>query len=99
MFKRHDDSTALGRVVEVSGSKISLDVLTEVEEGTWLVSSEPQEMVGLDMIQRTIPFEYGQRVIPDRISNPHGEHSEEVFGIEEALLPQGVHRGDGQVHH
>jgi hypothetical protein len=37
--------------------------------------------------------DFAQRMAPDRVSNPHGEHAEDFWEIP-ADLPDGVRRGE-----
>ena len=59
--------------------------------GLWLVTGD-QEEVPLASLLEVLPHEYSQRVDPDRVRNPHGEHAEEIFALLVELRP-GVHRG------
>lgn len=98
LFQSNLSGTAkLGRVSHISGSHILIDILTEAEEGLWILSPEEPEQVAQDCIDKTIPHNYEQRMIADRVSNPHGEHAEETFSLLESL-PAWVYRGEGSSH-
>lgn len=55
-------------------------------DGIWVLDSgSPSESIpSLDVIS-CIDHDYAQRIEQDRISNPHGEHAEEVWEILESL--------------
>ncbi len=38
-------------------------------------------------IRRTLQHEYAQRIDPDRISNPHSEHAQEIFTMLDVISP------------
>ncbi|GMH38741.1 hypothetical protein BSKO_06625 [Bryopsis sp. KO-2023] len=72
----------LGRVSYVSNQNVDVDWLIEEAPGIWVLDPDtPPKTVSTENVLRTIDHEYSQRIEQDRISNPHGEHAEEVWEI------------------
>jgi hypothetical protein len=60
----------------------------------WLEShSRPPRTVKLSDIRCVLDADFAQRMAPDRVSNPHGEHAEDFWEIT-AELPPGTRRDD-----
>ncbi|KAK3251174.1 hypothetical protein CYMTET_39479 [Cymbomonas tetramitiformis] len=83
-----DETVCVGLVLEVDTSTCTVQALYEEEDsGLWLESYEAthQYSVTLDQVRLLEQVTYSQRMSPDRISNPHGEHAEDVWEIMDAL--------------
>lgn len=66
-----------------------LEPLIEEDEGLWLADpSKPPLKVPQEALLRLVDAEYGQRVDPDRISNPHSEHAEDIWIVQPTSLLQ-----------
>lgn len=93
-----DASLGVGVVAQVNGdSSVELQRLSEEATSSgsqWLVEdhSGTTELVPLSSVVQVVEADYGQRIDPDRVSNPHGEHAEEVWQLLIDVPPQ-VYRG------
>eukprot|EP00884_Botryococcus_braunii_P008628 jgi/Botrbrau1/17767/Bobra.0127s0023.2 len=84
-----DNNLGLARFVEVAGTEVVLEPLREEEEGLWLADSSTDVLkVPQEALLRLVEAEYGQRVDPDRISNPHSEHAEDIWLVAPTSLSQ-----------
>ena len=67
---------------QVAGDNVVLEPLKEEESGLWLADSRQQTFrVPQAAVVRRVEADYGQRVDPDRISNPHSEHAEDIWQL------------------
>lgn len=60
-----------------------VDVLEKVaaaEEEVWVATSL-QRRVEQEAVLAVLEYDYSQRIDPDRVANPHGEHAEELFTL------------------
>eukprot|EP00884_Botryococcus_braunii_P008627 jgi/Botrbrau1/17766/Bobra.0127s0023.3 len=74
---------------KVAGTEVVLEPLREEEEGLWLADSSTDVLkVPQEALLRLVEAEYGQRVDPDRISNPHSEHAEDIWLVAPTSLSQ-----------
>lgn len=96
-LSKDDSSTllALGVVQQTSAETLQVSRLYEESPGVWLVHdhSGDTETVPVSAVQGVLEADYTQRVDPDRISNPHGEHAEEVWTVPLNSVPPTVWRG------
>jgi hypothetical protein len=52
---------------QVGEGMVTVDVLHEETEGLWLVGhNEPEMQVPLGQVQRVVPHDYSERIVPDR---------------------------------
>lgn len=69
---------------EVEGEVAVIDVLQKVEEAeeaeVW-VATGLQRRVEQQAVLAVLEYDYSQRIDPDRVANPHGEHAEELFTL------------------
>jgi hypothetical protein len=66
----------------------------EPETGVWLESHvRPRVSVRMEDVLAVVAADFAQRVAPDRVSNPHGEHAEDFWEIV-GEGPEGTRRGD-----
>lgn len=79
-----DDSIQLQRLSEEASTSGSL----------WLVEdhSGTTQRIATSSVVQVVNADYGQRIDPDRVSNPHGEHAEEIWQLL-AEVPPHVYRG------
>uniref|UniRef100_A0A061S8N2 Uncharacterized protein n=1 Tax=Tetraselmis sp. GSL018 TaxID=582737 RepID=A0A061S8N2_9CHLO len=77
----------LGRVIALKGTTCEVEPLVEQGDKIWILDEEEEEpdTVPTSAILGVLDSEYGQRAVEDRISNPHGEHAEEIWEIFEEL--------------
>jgi hypothetical protein len=87
---------ALGHVAAVvDDERCEVHPLDEEEDnpGVWLESHErPPTVVRLERVARVVDHDFAQRMAPDRVSNPHGEHAEDVWRIATRDLPPNTRR-------
>jgi|MDSW01.1.fsa_nt_gb hypothetical protein len=87
---------ALGHVAAVvDDERCEVHPLDEEEgnPGVWLESHErPPTVVRLERVALIVDHDFAQRMAPDRVSNPHGEHAEDVWRIATRDLPPNTRR-------
>lgn len=70
---RSGTTVALGVVQQTGATQLQVARLYEESPGgVWLVHDHDTETVPTAAVQGVLEADYGQRVDPDRISNPHG---------------------------
>ena len=88
---------SLGAVMDVepeSGAYLVTPLCEEPETGVWLESHvRPRVSVRMEDVLAVVAADFAQRMAPDRVSNPHGEHAEDFWEIV-GEVPEGVRRGD-----
>lgn len=52
------------------------------------------EEVDMNNVEYAIECDYSQRMVQNRIINPHGEHAEEVWEINEKKISNEIFRGN-----
>lgn len=73
--------------MQVLNKEVLLEPLMEEDEGLWLADpSRPVLKVHVETVLRLVDAEYGQRVDPDRIANPHSEHAEDIWIVQPTSL-------------
>ncbi len=78
-------------LLQVAGNEVVLEPLREEEGGLWLADSAQKVLrVSQTAVVRRVEADYGQRVDPDRISNPHSEHAEDIWLLAADALPENV---------
>lgn len=93
---------SLGAVVsvdEVNGECILTPLYQEHETNVWLEShTRPSQSVNLSDLKIIVPSDFAQRMSPDRVSNPHGEHAEDFWELlvdeEHGTILENVKRQD-----
>mmetsp|Transcript_28710 Transcript_28710/g.39674 ORF Transcript_28710/g.39674 Transcript_28710/m.39674 type:complete len:191 (+) Transcript_28710:129-701(+) len=77
-----EDTFGVGHVVKVEGNSCSVHPLFfEESSGLWLETySGDLYSVSIDQV-RVLDQDVSQRMDPDRVSNPHGEHAQNVWEI------------------
>lgn len=94
---RSGSPCSLGAVVDVepeSGVCLVTPLCEEPETGVWLESHvRPRVRVRMEDVVSVVAADFAQRMSPDRVSNPHGEHAEDFWEILEEV-PEGTRRGD-----
>jgi hypothetical protein len=67
----------------------------EEDSGVWLEATYTRgaKTVRIGDVAAILDADFAQRMAPDRVSNPHGEHAEDFWEIP-ADLPDGVRRGE-----
>ena len=94
---RSGSPCSLGAVVDVepeSGACLVTPLCEEPETGVWLESHvRPRVSVRMEDVLAVVAADFAQRMAPDRVSNPHGEHAEDFWEIV-GEVPEGVRRGD-----
>jgi len=75
---------ALGRIAQLEGEEALLDELERDDGGAesrlW-VATGASVRVHIRAIQSVVAADYAQRIVQDRVANPHGEHAEECWEI------------------
>uniref|UniRef100_A0A7S0SCG0 Uncharacterized protein n=1 Tax=Mantoniella antarctica TaxID=81844 RepID=A0A7S0SCG0_9CHLO len=88
---------SVGKVEEIraeDGECVCQPLFMERETGVWLEShARTLTTVRLSEVRALGDCAYAQRMAPDRVSNPHGEHAEDFWEIV-AELPDGVRRSE-----
>ena len=70
----------LGRVTAADATSITVDSLTRVEPRTHVVADgEPLRVPLAAVVAIMSDLDYGSRIDPDRVANPHAEHAEECW--------------------
>ena len=77
-----------------SGAYLVTPLCEEPETGVWLESHvRPRVSVQAEDVLAVVAADFAQRVSPDRVSNPHGEHAEDFWEIL-GEVPSDARRGD-----
>lgn len=72
----------LGRVTRVGGAEVEMDELArDAHDPAVHVATGRELRVRLADVVAVVAADYAARIDPDRISNPHGEHAEEVWAL------------------
>jgi len=92
-------SWSLGAVIDVepeNGACLVTPLYEETETGVWLESHvRPRVTVSMRDLGKIVASDFAQRMSPDRVSNPHGEHAEDFWEIVSTeTLPENVRRKD-----
>ena len=95
---RDGDGLSVGKVESVrasDGTCVCQPLFQEEETGVWLEATYTRgpKTVPLGDVTAILDADFAQRMAPDRVSNPHGEHAEDFWEIL-AELPDGVRRGE-----
>ena len=71
----------LGRVTATDATSITVDSLARVEPRTHVVADgEPLSVPATAVVAVVSDWlDYGSRIQPDRVANPHAEHAEECW--------------------
>ena len=95
---RDGDGLSVGKVESVrveDGTCVCQPLFQEEDSGVWLEATYTRgaKTVKLGDVAAILDADFAQRMAPDRVSNPHGEHAEDFWEIP-ADLPDGVRRGE-----
>ena len=94
---RSGSPCSLGAVMDVDPERGACSVTPlceEPETGVWLESHvRPRVSVRAEDVLAVVAADFAQRVSPDRVSNPHGEHAEDFWEIL-GEVPSDARRGD-----
>ena len=95
---RDGDGLSVGKVESVrvdDGTCVCQPLFQEEDSGVWLEATYTRgaKTVQLRDVAAILDADFAQRMAPDRVSNPHGEHAEDFWEIP-AGLPDGVRRGE-----
>ena len=95
---RDGDGLSVGKVESVrvdDGTCVCQPLFQEEDSGVWLEATYTRgaKTVQLRDVAAILDADFAQRMAPDRVSNPHGEHAEDFWEIP-ADLPDGVRRGE-----
>jgi hypothetical protein len=95
---RDGDGLSVGKVESVrvdNGTCVCQPLFQEEDSGVWLEATYTRgaKTVQLRDVAAILDADFAQRMAPDRVSNPHGEHAEDFWEIP-AGLPDGVRRGE-----
>ena len=95
---RDGDGLSVGKVESVrvdDGTCVCQPLFQEEDSGVWLEATYTRgaKTVRLGDVAAILDADFAQRMAPDRVSNPHGEHAEDFWEIP-ADLPDGVRRGE-----
>lgn len=75
---------ALGHVNAIHEEQVMVAQLKHEGDGTWTVS-DTEHIVAICCVHCVVQAEYSQRIDPDRISNPHGEHAEDIWQVSDSI--------------
>lgn len=95
---RDGDGLSVGKVESVrvdDGTCVCQPLFQEEDSGVWLEATYTRgaKTVRIGDVAAILDADFAQRMAPDRVSNPHGEHAEDFWEIP-ADLPDGVRRGE-----
>ena len=95
---RDGDGLSVGKVESVrvdNGTCVCQPLFQEEDSGVWLEATYTRgaKTVQLRDVAAILDADFAQRMAPDRVSNPHGEHAGDFWEIP-ADLPDGVRRGE-----
>ena len=92
LFADEDGEWSLGKVETFRAGDdacVCQPLYEEASTGLWLEShARPPRSVRLADVRAVVEADFAQRMAPDRVSNPHGEHAEDFWDIiDAARLP------------
>jgi len=72
----------VGLVIKINNAECIVQPLfQEKETGLWLEEHDVDLLTVPVVEVRILAHDYSQRMDPDRVSNPHGEHAQDVWDI------------------
>lgn len=97
LFADEDGEWSLGKVETFRAGDdacVCQPLYEEASTGLWLEShARPPRSVRLADVRAVVEADFAQRMAPDRVSNPHGEHAEDFWDIiHPARLPPNTRR-------
>lgn len=97
LFADEDGEWSLGKVETFRAGDdacVCQPLYEEASTGLWLEShARPPRSVRLADVRAVVEADFAQRMAPDRVSNPHGEHAEDFWDIiDAARLPPNTRR-------